>query len=283
MRGVRGRLGGRPARAHPARAGGHPHRRRHRPQGGREGTAGVRGTLPGAVRERRDRHRHRRHRRQHPGRQQGPPGAVRGRPGGHDRPPGRRPRPPRGRRRRLGRLRGTGQRQARVLPVRQAVLPAGRRGGLDPPDGLADPRRRRHPAVPGRDAGGRHRPLPAPGAAAPPGHPRPAHRAAQPGRVLRTAGEALRGPGPGRPVRALLRRPRRLQGGQRQPRPRHRRPAAGRRRGPAEGRAQPARPPGGPARRGRVRRPAGEQPRRAGGRRRREDRAQGAGRTGADR
>ena len=100
---------------------------------------------------------------------------------------------------------------------------------------------RGHPIVGLPPAGGlgrlgphRHRGSGGAVAAGAPSHARPAHRAAQPGRVPRPH---RHGPFPGRPEpavrRGALRRPRPLQDGQRQPRPRRRRPAAHRARQPA--------------------------------------------------
>ena len=86
-----------------------------------------------------------------------------------------------------------------------AARPHPRRAGVDPP------RRAGRPGA-GRAGAARER-----GAVPPPGHPRPAHRPAQPGAVHRAAAAASSTrPGPaGRRLGRLLRRPRRLQGGQR--------------------------------------------------------------------
>ena len=87
----------------------------------------------------------------------------------------------------------------------------------------------RRPAAGGRRVRPRHqRAPPVRGPAGPPGPPRPPHRPAQPGAAPGPAGERP-GPHPPPPVHRRPAHPRHrpLQGGQRQPRPRGRRPAAG--------------------------------------------------------
>ena len=96
------------------------------------------------------------------------------------------------------------------------------------------------------------RPARAPGAAAPPPDARPGDPAAQPDAVLRTAlgrpGDlVVRGRRRHRPDRALLPRPRRVQGRQRHARPPGRRPAARRRRRPAHRLRRPGRTSTAPA------------------------------------
>lgn len=129
-------------------------------------------------------------------------------------------------------------------------------------DDLADPRRRRAADVHPGDGRGRHRAAPAGRPPGVPGHARSADPAAQPRAVLRTAQRRLHRVGrtgcrPRAPAGgALLRGPGRLRRDQRDAGAPCRRPAAGRRRGQAGTRLR-ARggPAGGPARRGRVRRP----------------------------
>ena len=140
------------------------------------------------------------------------------------------------------------------------------------PHGAAGPRRPRHRRA--RVGRGHHGPAAGRGGDPPPGVHRSAHG---PGEPLALRRRAARRGGRGRPGRAAVRGPRRVQGRQRHARPRGGRRTAARGRGPA--RERDRRRGGRPARRGRVPRAAAVAPgERAGRRARRGGRGDGAAR-----
>ena len=159
-------------------------------------------------------------------------------------------------------------------PVPRRHLERRRRHAHRAPDAhdAGEPRAHRQPR------GDRGRAPRARGAAAVPGVPRPAHAARQPGPVPGSP-RPRAGAAAGRDGVGALRRPRRLQDGERQPRSRHGRPPArvGRR---AAARVRARRRHGRPHRRRRVRHPRRGRPRRH---RRARDRAAGAVRAGGAR
>ena len=127
------------------------------------------------------------------------------------------------------------------------------RGARPAPGPLHHHRRPAGPRGDGRGLLRRVRPAAADRGHDPPGPPRPAHRPAQPRPAARPGRARPADVAPAQhPHRAALRRPRRLQAGQRPVRPRRRRRGADRRRRPAD-RLRAAERHRGPARRRRVR------------------------------